>query len=81
MCLACVGAAGPELAVVLGGFAAVRFGRPVARLRAARSGTTAEAASPTDATAGDGGAPSDLSRADDAPVPPDDQREGAALMP
>ena len=81
MCLACVGAAGPELAVVLGGFAAVRFGRPVARLRAARSGTATEAASPTDATAVDASAPSDLSSTDGAPMRPDGQREGDPLTP
>lgn len=33
MCVACVAAASPEVAVALGGFAAVRFGRPLQRLR------------------------------------------------
>jgi len=33
MCVACVGAASPEIAVALGGYAAVRFGRPIQRAR------------------------------------------------
>jgi hypothetical protein len=33
MCLACVGAATPEVVVALGGYATVRFGRPVERVR------------------------------------------------
>ena len=35
MCLACAAVAAPEVAVIVGGYAAVRFGRPVARLREA----------------------------------------------
>jgi hypothetical protein len=33
MCLACAAVAAPEVAVIVGGYAAVRFGRPVARIR------------------------------------------------
>jgi hypothetical protein len=33
MCLACAALAAPEVAVIVGGYAAMRFGRPVARLR------------------------------------------------
>lgn len=37
MCVACVAAATPEVAIALGGYAAVRFGRPLERLRARRA--------------------------------------------
>lgn len=33
MCLACVATASPEVAVVVGGWATARFGRPVSRVR------------------------------------------------
>jgi hypothetical protein len=45
MCVACVGAASPEIAVALGGYAAARFGRPVHRVRgwlAGRDATSAQ---------------------------------------
>jgi hypothetical protein len=38
MCVACVGAASPEIAVAVGGYAAVRLGRPLQRLRGWRAG-------------------------------------------
>lgn len=34
MCVACVGAATPEVAVAVGAYAAVRFGRPLSRIKA-----------------------------------------------
>ena len=37
MCVACVAAVTPEVAIALGGYAAVRFGRPLERLRARRA--------------------------------------------
>jgi hypothetical protein len=36
--MACVGAATPEVAVAIGGYAAVRFGRPLERLKTWRQG-------------------------------------------
>ena len=36
--MACVGAATPEVAIAIGGYAAVRFGRPLERLKTWRQG-------------------------------------------
>ncbi len=54
--MACVGAATPEVAVAIGGYAAVRFGRPLERLKARRQGRGGEAAEPGDMSARDGAA-------------------------
>lgn len=40
--MACVGAATPEVAVAIGGYAAVRFGRPLERLKGLRRGAGAD---------------------------------------
>lgn len=47
VCVACVAASTPELALALGGYAAVRFGRPAERLKARlqRNATAGEVAS------------------------------------
>ena len=55
MCLACVGAATPEVAVAIGSYAAVRFGRPLERIDALRQSgrDDAEASEPGDVSARD----------------------------
>lgn len=65
MCVACVGAATPEVAVAIGGYAAVRFGRPLERLgslwRRAGADQT-EGSDPGDVTSLDDASDRDSSR-------------------
>jgi hypothetical protein len=65
MCMACVGAATPEVAVAIGGYAAVRFGRPLERLKALRRGNgagQADVSGPGDALALDDATDRDSAR-------------------
>jgi hypothetical protein len=52
MCLACAAVAAPEVAVIVGGYAAVRFGRPVARIRDALGRTRVSGPRPDEAGSG-----------------------------